>query len=166
MTDFFSDRRQVSWFLKLIGLVLIATGLALLGGGAYLASLGGSWYYVLAGIGLAVSGWRVFQGRIDGLYVYLIVFIFTILWNFYEVGFRFWASVPRLAAPMVIGMVLLLAAPLFRSDDERRLPRAATLRSGGGHQPGRGAELSFRAFQLGHGSRQPQPPAQALQGRA
>ena len=127
MTDFFSDRRQVSWFLKLIGLVLIATGLALLGGGAYLASLGGSWYYVLAGIGLAVSGWRVFQGRIDGLYIYLIVFIFTILWNFYEVGFRFWASVPRLAAPMVIGMVLLLAAPLFRSDDGRQGGRGLQL---------------------------------------
>ncbi|MEZ5894969.1 MAG: hypothetical protein R3C40_11720 [Parvularculaceae bacterium] len=75
--------------------------------------LGGTVYYVLAGGGLAYAGWRVWQGDIVGVYVFLGVFAFTLLWNFYEAGLRFWASVPRLAAPMVICFVLLFSTRLF-----------------------------------------------------
>lgn len=114
------EKRRVHWFLRIIGIVLILTGLFLLGGGIYLIALGGSWYYVLAGIGLGVSGWRIQQGRIGGLYLYLLVFALTVLWNFYEVGLRFWASVPRIAAPLVIAIVLLLAARLFPAEERSR----------------------------------------------
>lgn len=41
---------------SLLGLLILLSGLALLAGGIKLASLGGSLYYLLAGIGLALSG--------------------------------------------------------------------------------------------------------------
>ncbi|MFV0368301.1 MAG: membrane-bound PQQ-dependent dehydrogenase, glucose/quinate/shikimate family [Hyphomicrobiaceae bacterium] len=111
---------HVNLFVRLLGIVLLLIGLPLLVGGAYLVSLGGSWYYVLAGIGIAVAGVRVWQGRIDGLYLYLVILAGTVVWNFYEVGFRFWASVPRLAALLAIGSVLLLSARLFPAGQSLR----------------------------------------------
>ena len=49
------------WFTTLFALVLALIGLVLLGMGVQLAMLGGSWYYVVAGALLLVSGvllWR------------------------------------------------------------------------------------------------------------
>lgn len=119
MSEHASDRRKVHFLLRVIGIILMITGLLLFGGGAYLITLGGSWYYVLAGLGLGVAGWLVFKGRIDGVYLYLVVLTLTVLWNFYEVGLRFWGSVPRIAAPLVIGIVLLLCVRLFPAGEKR-----------------------------------------------
>ena len=38
---------------SLLGILLLLMGLAMLAGGIKLVTLGGSWYYLLAGIGLA-----------------------------------------------------------------------------------------------------------------
>ncbi|WP_300759112.1 hypothetical protein, partial [Janthinobacterium sp.] len=48
--------------LLITGVVFILLGLALAGGGAWLVYLGGSWYYVLAGIGLLIAGALVLKG--------------------------------------------------------------------------------------------------------
>ena len=42
--------------LVITAVIFILLGLALAGGGAWLVSLGGSWYYVVAGIGMLVAG--------------------------------------------------------------------------------------------------------------
>jgi len=44
------------WYTVVVGLLLAVLGLLLGAGGVWLAMLGGSWYYVFAGIGLIVSG--------------------------------------------------------------------------------------------------------------
>ena len=44
------------FLLRFIGIVVIIAGLYLAGGGAWLAGLGGSWYYLLAGLVLLASG--------------------------------------------------------------------------------------------------------------
>ncbi|MFV0645526.1 MAG: membrane-bound PQQ-dependent dehydrogenase, glucose/quinate/shikimate family [Sphingomonadaceae bacterium] len=113
------ETSRVHPFIRLMAFVLVVVGLLLLGGGIYLATLGGSWYYILAGAGLCISGWRVWQGRLDGIYIYLGVLLYTLFWNFYEVGLRFWASVPRLAAPLAIAFVLLLSVRLFPQQKTR-----------------------------------------------
>ena len=44
------------WAVQALGAVLLLIGLILAVGGAWLAALGGSWYYLLAGLGLVASG--------------------------------------------------------------------------------------------------------------
>ncbi|GAH51059.1 unnamed protein product, partial [marine sediment metagenome] len=44
------------WFASLYAVVLILIGLILFAGGAMLVGLGGSWYYLIAGALLVVSG--------------------------------------------------------------------------------------------------------------
>jgi quinoprotein glucose dehydrogenase len=57
MASLASSRKGAGgWAVLLLGLVLALIGLVLTIGGAWLAVLGGSPYYVLAGLGLLVSG--------------------------------------------------------------------------------------------------------------
>ena len=44
------------WWAIAFGLVILVIGVALGGGGAWLVALGGSWYYLIAGIGLLLAG--------------------------------------------------------------------------------------------------------------
>ena len=55
------------WTLLIFGVVRGLTGIALATGGAWLAAIGGSWYYLLAGIGLVVSGIQLARTRWSGL---------------------------------------------------------------------------------------------------
>lgn len=105
--------RKVHWLVRLVAIVALLGGLSLLGGGIYLITLGGSWYYAIAGTGMSVAGIALWQGRIAGVQVYLLIFIFTLFWSFYEVGLAFWPSVPRLVAPIFLAALVLLVVPLL-----------------------------------------------------
>lgn len=106
--------------LGFYGLVLIAAGLPLAIGGIWLISLGGSWYYLLAGAGIALAGLLTLRGRISGLWIYLLVFAATLIWALWEVGFAFWPLVPRLVAPVFLAAWGLVLVPLFPKQE--RLP--------------------------------------------
>jgi quinate dehydrogenase (quinone) len=94
----------------LIGLV----GLVLLGGGGWLIVLGGTPYYLLAGAGiLATSVMLVRRDPFSGL-VYGAVLAATLGWAIWEAGFSFWPLLPRLFAPAVLGLFLLLVIPSAR----------------------------------------------------
>jgi quinate dehydrogenase (quinone) len=108
-------RPSTHWILRILGTILALAGLYLCGGGIYLISLGGSSYYLIAGLGLLVSGVCVFFGRILGVAIYLAIFVFTICWAYYDTGLNFWGWVPRVAAPLVIAIVILLTVPLYRN---------------------------------------------------
>ena len=56
MSTTYNSGRGGHWGLWILGVVTALLGLVLVIGGARLASLGGSWYYVLAGIGLLLAG--------------------------------------------------------------------------------------------------------------
>ena len=108
------DDRGVHFVVRLVALLLLLAGLPLLIGGVMLIYYGGSWYYALAGAGIASAGLRLWRGRLSGVYLFLTVFLLTVLWSIYEVGFAFWPSVPRLVAPIFLGALVLLVAPLLR----------------------------------------------------
>src|SRR5262245_43569811 len=69
-----------------VGGFIALIGLPLAGGGAYLAMLGGSWYYFLAGVLFLAAGYLLIKRKIAGLYTYVGAFVFTCLWTFWEVG--------------------------------------------------------------------------------
>ncbi|EIZ86370.1 quinate/shikimate dehydrogenase [Methylobacterium sp. GXF4] len=97
----------------LLGSVVALMGLALLAGGAYLAWLGGSWYFVVMGAAMLVSGILVAQRRREGALLYGAAFVLTGAWAVWEVGFAFWPLVSRLFALAVLACVVALLAPLL-----------------------------------------------------
>ena len=105
--------RNRSLALILLGGLFALIGLVLAIGGAWLAILGGSIYYLLAGLGLVASGALLVRRRTLGAWVYLGVFALTVLWAFWEVGLDGWALVPRIIGPAVLAILVVLALPLL-----------------------------------------------------
>ena len=107
------------WAVVVLAVVLVLFGLPIFGGGAYLIWLGGSWYYLFAGIGLLVTAWFLVKASMAAVWVYLATFAFTLVWAFWEKGFDWWAQVPRLVAPSVILILVLAAIPVLRRGGRR-----------------------------------------------
>lgn len=82
--------RVISAFL------LLVTGLGMAVPGLYLAALGGSFYYAIAGILILVCAWLVWKRRGSGVVLYWLVFLGTLAWSLAEVGLDGWALMPRL----------------------------------------------------------------------
>ena len=102
------------WALKVFAVIVALFGLALAAGGVWLISLGGSWYYLIAGAGMLVSGVLLFMQRISGVWLYWLVFVGTIIWALWEVGLDAWALLPRLLALAVIALLTLAFVPALR----------------------------------------------------
>ncbi|MFM6832799.1 MAG: membrane-bound PQQ-dependent dehydrogenase, glucose/quinate/shikimate family [Novosphingobium sp.] len=99
---------------------LVIIGLVLLVGGGQLLSLGGSPYYVLAGVATVASGVLVAGGRRSGAIVYCAFLFATVAWAIAEVGFEGWLLLARLAAPTALGLWLLMPWTLRRLSPARR----------------------------------------------
>ena len=65
---------------SLLGILLLLMGLAMLAGGVKLSMLGGSLYYLLAGIGIALSGILMLMRRRAALGLYAIVLFASTVW--------------------------------------------------------------------------------------
>lgn len=101
------------WLLMIYAVIMVILGLPLLIGGAYLVYLGGSVYYVIAGIGLIVAGVLLFRGRMAGFWIYTLTFILTIVWGFAEVGLNGWALIPWTVGPIILMIISLLFLPVL-----------------------------------------------------
>ncbi|SCW38867.1 quinoprotein glucose dehydrogenase [Sphingobium faniae] len=88
-------------------LLLFAIALSLLWLGGTLAVLGGSSYYLLTGLTLLPCAWWLRTGDRRGAILYLAMLVATAAWALWEVGLDGWALVPRLVAPLVLGLWLL-----------------------------------------------------------
>ncbi|WP_032806846.1 hypothetical protein, partial [Pseudomonas tolaasii] len=65
---------------RLLGVLLLIMGLALLAGGVKLSMLGGSLYYLLAGIGIALTGLLLLGTRRAALGLYALVLFASTVW--------------------------------------------------------------------------------------
>lgn len=105
------------------GVLLGLIGAVLAVGGVWLAALGGSIYYLIAGCLLVASGVLFVLGKPLGFYLYAAVFIFTVIWAFWEVGLSLWDLTPRLAGPfvlMIVALALLPSLPMRSAGQIRR----------------------------------------------
>ncbi len=109
----------VRLLLGVLGAVLALAGLAFLVGGGKLISLGGSWYFLLAGLGLLLSGVQVLRGRRSGGWLYLATFAATVLWALAEVGLDYWSLVSRLLAMTFGAAVVSACLPLLQGGAPR-----------------------------------------------
>ncbi|MFD2238970.1 PQQ-binding-like beta-propeller repeat protein [Aureimonas populi] len=129
------EHRRVTTILG--GLVALL-GIGLGGAGAWLAVVGGSFYYVLAGLALLATGILIIRRMKAALLVYALFLLATLLWALWEVGFDWWALAARGGFLVVLGAILLLPVVTRRlgvqdlrdAVDGRKVH--ATARSGGG----------------------------------
>ncbi|SMD12768.1 hypothetical protein SAMN06297251_1334 [Fulvimarina manganoxydans] len=106
-----TPRDGAFFWTMLVALLALAFGLPILGGGVYLIWLGGSWYYAIAGFGLVATAIALFAQSMSAFWLYLLTYIGTVIWAFWEVGFDWWAQVPRLVAPTVLFIFILTTLP-------------------------------------------------------
>ena len=101
-----------SWSAIILGVIVAAIGAVLSIGGAWLVILGGSAYYLLAGLAMLFAGIMLVRGRMIGAYVYIAVTALTVIWAFFDARSNFaWALVPRIVAPIVLLIATLLVMP-------------------------------------------------------
>lgn len=106
--------KKGGWWPVLVGIILLVFGLVIAAGGAYLISLGGSWYYLPAGIGLLATAYFLFKRDSSAFWVYLVTYLATLAWALWEAGLNGWAQVPRLVAPTVVLVLVLTTLPMLR----------------------------------------------------
>src|SRR5437868_11843092 len=94
--------------LLLTGAVVILLGLATLGGGIWLVAIGGSPYYLVAGLGLILSGAVLLARRAAALWVYALIVLGTLGWSVAESGLRWWPLAARGDVVFLVGLWLLL----------------------------------------------------------
>ena len=99
-----------SMLKTILAVVAAIMGLVLLVGGIYLAVLGGSWYYIIAGIFFIVTAVLLQKLKGAALIVYAVLVLGTVVWGLWEVGSDFFALAPRLDILGLFGLVLLIPA--------------------------------------------------------
>ncbi len=117
------------WAVFALGLFFILFGLPLLIGGARLIALGGSWYYLPAGLAFIASGALLMLRRRLGATVYGALFVVTVFWSLFEVGLNGWALVPRIFGLSILLLLVLAALPVLRP--VRSVRRLALIGLGG-----------------------------------
>ncbi len=96
---------------RIFAVVLGLMGLGLLVGGAYLAALVGSPYYLAVGLVYLASAVLIWLGRRLGLWLVVAVGILTVPWAVWESGTYYWALFPRLWVPFAMASLALLLVP-------------------------------------------------------
>lgn len=111
--------------------LLALLGLALTIGGGWLAALGGSWYYLVAGLALLVNAWLIRARRPAATWLYGAIMLGTLAWALWEAGLDWWQLAPRGGIIVVLGLWMLLpgarrpARPSWHdptTPDQRQLP--------------------------------------------
>ncbi|MBA1290306.1 glucose/quinate/shikimate family membrane-bound PQQ-dependent dehydrogenase [Pseudomonas japonica] len=105
------------WLVWIAALGTLVFGLLFTAGGGYLASLGGSWYFLLAGIGMIVSAILLFKRRLWGAWLFAVVMVLSIVWAVVDAGLNFWPLVSRLFALGVLSLVVALVYPSLRKSN-------------------------------------------------
>ncbi|MDZ4371027.1 MAG: membrane-bound PQQ-dependent dehydrogenase, glucose/quinate/shikimate family [Phenylobacterium sp.] len=121
--------REAGWPTRIwawVGGGLVAlVGLPLLLGGGYLVFRGGSPYYLLAGAGVFATGIMAVRRHPAAGLVYAVTLAATLAWALWESGFAFWPLLPRIFAPAILGLFLLLVIPTARRGSRRDQAGAA-----------------------------------------
>src|SRR5690606_11350958 len=78
---------------------------------AKLLTLGGSPYYLVAGILLLATAVMLFRGDARAKWLFSAFLVGTVLWAIAEAGFDGWALAPRVAIPLALALPLLPRGP-------------------------------------------------------
>ncbi|QJP09282.1 glucose/quinate/shikimate family membrane-bound PQQ-dependent dehydrogenase [Pseudomonas multiresinivorans] len=117
---------RASIFILLgLGVIIALLGLALAAGGIRLVSLGGSWYFLVGGLAMALSGLLIALRKPVGAWLFAAFLIGTALWAVSDTGLVFWPLFSRLFMFSAIGVVVALVYPLLARSAGRNAGRGA-----------------------------------------
>lgn len=88
--------------------ILFFCGIVLACGGLELALLGGSTYYLVAGIALVASAVFLWRGSRKGMWLYIATVAYTVVWSFWEIGTDGWALASRIGAPLLLALYFIV----------------------------------------------------------
>lgn len=108
--DLMNQSASKSGLRTLTVMILALIALFLLIGGVWLAAIGGSFYYVIAGVLLLIVAVQLYKRASGPLWVYAALMLGSVIWGVWEVGTDFWALAPRLDVLGVLGLWLLVPA--------------------------------------------------------
>nr|WP_024965376.1 membrane-bound PQQ-dependent dehydrogenase, glucose/quinate/shikimate family [Pantoea sp. IMH] len=97
-----------------LGLVLLATGLFFVIGGGKLVAVGGSWYFVIAGIVTVLSAIQLFRRKSSSVFLFAAVFVGSAIWAVMDAGIDFWPLVSRLMTLAGLLLVVVVTLPALR----------------------------------------------------
>ncbi len=97
-------KRRAAWAA---GIVLLVLGVPLLLAGFWLVVLGGSSYYLLAGLGFVLAGVMLARRSPAGLWIFALVVAGTLAWALWEAGLDWWPLAARGGVVFVIGLLLM-----------------------------------------------------------
>ena len=100
---------------RIFGGFLTLLGVAMILGGFSILSMGGGFYFVAVGVGVAISGVLIALGKKVGAYSYGLTLVMLVIWSFIEVGANVPELLPRIAVPA------LIAAYIFSIKIQSRL---------------------------------------------
>lgn len=98
-------------YTVIVGVILLLAGAYLGYAGAQLIGLGGSFYYLPAGIALIVTAVLLMRLDLRAVYLYSAFFAVTLVWSLWETGLQFWPLAARLGMFAVFGLLIALCAP-------------------------------------------------------
>jgi quinoprotein glucose dehydrogenase len=105
--------------IVITSILFILFGLALGGGGFWLVTLGGSVFYLFAGLMFLLTAGLLLMRKAVALWVYAVLVVVALAWAIWEVGFDWWQLGPRGGLIILFGLWLLtpwIRRPLgFRS---------------------------------------------------
>jgi len=93
---------------KFVAIIMAIFAAPLLIGGAYLLSLGGSPYYLIAGVIILTTAFLLFKKHWSAYGLYALFIVATMVWALWESGFYWWALAPRVGFPLIFGLLMLL----------------------------------------------------------
>lgn len=108
-----------SWPAIIVAVLMGLIGLVLTLGGAYLTLLGGSPYYLIAGLAMLASAWFLVRGRLLGGWIYCALFVLSAICGLAEARGNAWAMVPWLIAPFVLLIAVVMVMPTLTADRNR-----------------------------------------------
>ncbi|MGD9664744.1 MAG: hypothetical protein AB7U34_06025, partial [Novosphingobium sp.] len=109
----------------LLALVTGLIALVLVTGGAQLAALGGSPYYLVAGLMVAGTAYFSFRGDWRGIWLYGAMLALSLAWALWESSLNIWGLQSRLLAPLVLG--IWIAWPVLRQAGRKKLTLVASV---------------------------------------
>ncbi len=99
--------------IAVTGIVFLLIGVALAGGGGWLAALGGSFAYLAIGLATLITGVLLIAGRTSAFTLFALVVLGTLGWALSEQGLDWWPMAARGDVIFVMGAWLVILALLW-----------------------------------------------------
>ena len=94
---------------KGLSVVMLVYGTALAVPGAWLLYLGGSPYYLVAGLAACACAGMLWRGDARTIALYCLILVATMIWALWECHLDGWALIPRVNLPILFALWLLMS---------------------------------------------------------